>query len=125
MAKDCFHCGLPVPKGSSYQVIVNHKEEPMCCMGCQTVAQAIVDNNLTDFYNHRTQNSQKPVDLIPAELQVYDSDALQKTFVQSVEGSSIREASLILEGIVCAACVWLNENHVKKLSGVIDFREVG
>lgn len=122
MAKDCFHCGLPVPKGSSYQVIIKDKEEPMCCMGCQTVAQAIVDNNLTDFYSHRTQNSQKPVDLIPAELQIYDSDALQHSFVQSTDGSSIREASLILEGIVCAACVWLNENHVKKLKGVIDFR---
>ena len=122
MQKDCFHCGLPVPKGSSYQVTINDKDEPMCCMGCQTVAQAIVDNNLTDFYNHRTQNSQKPVDLIPAELQVYDNEALQHSFVQSTEGSSIREASLILEGIVCAACVWLNENHVKKLQGVVDFR---
>ena len=122
MAKDCFHCGLPVPKGSSYQVTIKDKEEPMCCMGCQTVAQAIVDNNLTDFYSHRTQNSQKPVDLIPAELQIYDSDALQHSFVQSSEGSSIREASLILEGIVCAACVWLNEHHVKKLEGVVDFR---
>ena len=94
----------------------------MCCIGCQTVAEAIVENNLTDFYNHRTQNSQKPVDLIPAELQVYDNDALQQSFVQSAQGSAIREASLILEGIVCAACVWLNENHVKKLKGVVDFR---
>ncbi len=122
MEKKCFHCGLPVPKGSSYQVTINQKQQPMCCMGCQTVAQAIVDNNLTDFYSHRTQNSQKPVDLIPEELQVYDSDAIQHSFVQSSEDSSIREASLILEGIVCAACVWLNENHVKKLQGVIDFR---
>jgi len=122
MPTDCFHCGLPVPKNCAYQVVINQKEEPMCCIGCQTVAQAIVDNNLTDFYNHRTQNSQKPVDLIPAELQVYDNDALQQSFVQSSEGSTIREASLILEGIVCAACVWVNEKHVKKLEGVGDFR---
>ncbi len=122
MSENCFHCGLPVPKGASYQVTINNKQQPMCCIGCQTVAEAIVENNLTDFYKHRTQNSQKPVDLIPAELQVYDNDALQQSFVQSTQGSSIREASLILEGIVCAACVWLNENHVKKLKGVVDFR---
>ena len=122
MSEKCFHCGLPVPKGASYQVTINNKQQPMCCIGCQTVAEAIVENNLTDFYNHRTQNSQKPVDLIPAELQVYDNDALQQSFVQSAQGSAIREASLILEGIVCAACVWLNENHVKKLKGVVDFR---
>ncbi len=120
-SKKCFHCGLPVPTGSSYQVEINKKIESMCCMGCQSVAQAIVDNNLTDFYNHRTKNSQKPVDLIPAELQVYDNESLQQSFV-TTETGSIREASLILEGIVCAACVWLNEHHVKQLEGVIDFR---
>ncbi len=103
----------------------------MCCMGCQAVSQAIVDNGLIDFYNHRTQKSNKPADLIPVELQVYDSDSLQKSFVTLSKDSqggnvrnvrNIREASLILEGIVCAACVWLNEKHVKSLKGVIDFR---
>jgi len=93
----------------------------MCCIGCQSVAQAIVDNNLIDFYNHRTHNASKPTELIPEELKVYDNEALQQSFVQAKEGS-IREASLILEGIVCAACVWLNERHVKQLTGVLDFR---
>ena len=125
MATECFHCGLPVPKGASYSVQIDNKEQPMCCMGCQSVAQVIVDNNLTDFYKHRTTESTKPADLIPAELQIYDNDALQESFVTfSGEGQegSIREASLILEGIVCAACVWLNERNVKLLEGVIDFR---
>ncbi len=121
MSTVCYHCGLPVPKGSSYSVEINHVEQPMCCIGCQAVAQAIVDNGLTDFYNHRTTNSTKPADLIPQELFAYDNEALQQSFVQIQEGS-IREASLILEGIVCAACVWLNEKHVKSLQGVIDFR---
>ena len=125
MSEDCFHCGLPVPKGSSYQVEINHKNRPMCCTGCQAVAQAIVDNGLTDFYNHRTENSSKPADLIPAELLVYDNESLQQSFVQTLpseKGRSIREASLVLEGIVCAACVWLNEKHINGLPGVIDFR---
>ncbi len=121
MSQDCFHCGLPVPKGASYTVKIDNSEQEMCCMGCQSVAQVIVDNDLTDFYKHRTKKSTKPSDLIPAELQIYDNDALQQSFVQNTDGS-IREASLILEGIVCAACVWLNERNVKKLEGVIDFR---
>ncbi|RKZ38409.1 MAG: cation transporter, partial [Gammaproteobacteria bacterium] len=32
----------------------------------------------------------------------------------------IREAALILEGITCAACIWLNERHLRTLPGVID-----
>ncbi|NIV32058.1 MAG: cation transporter, partial [Anaerolineae bacterium] len=35
--------------------------------------------------------------------------------------SDIKQAALILEGIVCAACVWLNERHVGSLPGVIEF----
>ena len=121
MSKDCFHCGLPVPPGASYSVEINHKKQAMCCTGCEAVAQAIVDNGLTDFYNHRTEKSEKPSDLIPAELQIYDNESLQQSFVKAQEGT-VREASLILEGIVCAACVWLNERHVKQLDGVLDFR---
>ena len=94
----------------------------MCCRGCQAVASAIVDGGLTDFYRYRTEKSPQAQDLIPAQLnefELYDRDDLQKSFVQQV--GDAREASLILEGIVCAACVWLNERHVQALPGVLDF----
>ncbi|MEZ5452997.1 MAG: heavy metal translocating P-type ATPase [Thiothrix sp.] len=121
---DCFHCGQPIPLGAHYPVTIDGDERNMCCTGCQAVATAIVDNNLTDYYRFRTSISDKPEDLVPEalrQLQVYDAPELQKSFVRDT-GSNIREASLILEGIVCAACVWLNEHHVKQLDGVLDFR---
>ncbi len=120
----CFHCGLPVPNGAHYEVVIEARSRDMCCTGCQAVAQAIIDNGLLDFYRFRTEVSSRPEDLIPEQLlklQVYDSADLQRSFVRDA-GGSVREASLILEGIVCAACVWLNERHVKQLPGVIDFR---
>lgn len=55
------------------------------------------------------------------ELTLYDKPELQKTFV-STDGKNIKQASLILEGIVCAACVWLNERHISALPGVVEFR---
>ena len=118
----CYHCGLVVPKGIDYTVVINSTLRPMCCAGCEAVAKAIVQNGLTDFYQHRTTSSDKPETLIPAELQIYDNENLQQRFVRSEQGSSIREASLILEGIVCAACVWLNEKHINQLEGVVNFR---
>lgn len=123
-ATDCFHCGLPIPTGASYCVEIEGHEQPMCCSGCQAVAQAIVANQLTDFYKFRTDIGSRPEDLIPEQLrdlQVYDSVDLQRSFVRETAGS-VHEASLILEGIVCAACVWLNEHHVKQLPGVVEFR---
>jgi Cu2+-exporting ATPase len=96
----------------------------MCCPGCEAVARAIIDSGMTDYYRYRTDKAQQAKDLVPAMLagfELYDKDALQKSFVRH-EAGEIREAALILEGIVCAACVWLNERHVGQLPGVIEFR---
>jgi len=119
----CFHCGLPVPKGSHYHVNILDEDRDMCCPGCEAVAKAIVQGGLSDFYKHRTTNSATPQTTIPEildELNLYDRPELQRTFVTSDE-TNIKQAALILEGIVCAACVWLNERHVGSLPGVIDF----
>ncbi|MEE9352284.1 MAG: heavy metal translocating P-type ATPase metal-binding domain-containing protein, partial [Thiotrichaceae bacterium] len=95
----CFHCGLPVPDDLHLQVEIDGEERDMCCTGCEAVANAIVQNGLTSFYTYRTKNSDKPQDLIPKELQVYDNDLLQKSFVRSANEAGltdVREASLIL-----------------------------
>ncbi len=121
---DCFHCGLPVPDNAEYPVTIDGVEHNMCCHGCQAVAQAIVDGGLTSFYQHREIPSGRPEELIPEELarmELYDQPALQEGFV-TAKGENLKSASLILEGITCAACVWLNERHVRALPGVTDFQ---
>ncbi|MFV2059154.1 MAG: heavy metal translocating P-type ATPase [Gammaproteobacteria bacterium] len=121
--KICYHCGLEVPVSSDYTITIFDEDRSMCCPGCLAVARAIVDNNLTQFYSHRTSNSNTVVedntDII-AQLELYDNAILQDAFVKH-EGV-FNEASLMLEGIVCAACVWLNEKHVNALNGVKEFR---
>ena len=120
----CFHCGLPVPPGTHFAVVIAGQRQPMCCHGCEAVAEAIVAAGLTDFYRHRTALSRRAEDLIPEQLrglELYDRPDLQKSFVRA-ESEHVREAALILEGIVCAACVWLNERHVNRLPGVLEFR---
>jgi Cu2+-exporting ATPase len=118
----CFHCGLPVPRGLDLTVPVNGRDEPMCCPGCQAVARAIVDAGHSDFYRHRTGVSGTGAALVPEfirQTQVYDHPEIQRTFVRRT-GAHEHEAALILEGIVCAACVWLNERHVSRLPGVLE-----
>ena len=122
--ENCFHCSLPVPKNSSYLVTVDGEERAMCCPGCQAVANAIVDGGLTSFYKYRTDTSPTARAAVPEvlqELTLYDKPELQRTFV-STDEKNIKQASLILEGIVCAACVWLNERHIGALPGVVEFR---
>lgn len=121
-APPCFHCGLPLPAGMDLKVTIDNKPQPMCCYGCQAVAQAIVDAGHTDFYRHRTELSPTGEAVIPEfirQTQVYDHPEIQKTFVRSIAEHE-HEAALILEGIVCAACIWLNERHISRLPGVLD-----
>jgi Cu2+-exporting ATPase len=119
---NCYHCGLPVPENTDFSVKIKGQQRPMCCAGCQAVAQSIMDAGLEDFYQHRTENAPTGRELVPEilkEAELYDNAEVQKRFVR-YETENIREAALILEGITCAACVWLNEKHIKALDGVID-----
>ncbi len=116
----CFHCGLPVASGLNFSALVFGQSQPMCCRGCQSVAESIVDNDLEDYYKHRTELPQTAEDLVPEalrQLTLYDHPEVQKSFVVDADGD-YKEASLILEGITCAACVWLNERHLIQLTGV-------
>jgi len=119
----CFHCGLPVPEGTLYRVTIQGVERPMCCPGCEAVARAIVDGGMEDYYQYRTEPAEQGRELVPEFLQqtlAYDLDSVQQSFVRhnDTEQGDLREADLILEGITCAACVWLNERHISALPGV-------
>lgn len=117
---NCYHCGQPVPADVELAVRMGEQSRTMCCTGCQAVAQAIVDNGLADYYRNRDALPDSPREAMPAildGLQLYDHADFQKSFVRAL-GEHEREASLILEGITCAACIWLNEQHLSKLPGV-------
>lgn len=118
----CYHCGQPVPPGAEYPVSIDDMQHGMCCRGCQAVAQAIVDNGLQAYYSHRTALPSTASELIPAELSkltLYDHPEIQRSFViEEKDAAHLKQASLILEGITCAACVWLNERHLQQLPGV-------
>jgi Cu2+-exporting ATPase len=119
-AADCYHCGQPIPDDVHLAVAIDGEAKAMCCHGCEAVAQAIVANHLEDYYRHRTALPTTAQELVPDELRklaVYDHPDIQKSFVIDA-GEHIREAVLILEGITCAACIWLNERHLLQLPGV-------
>ncbi len=92
----------------------------MCCNGCQAVAQSIVDNGLAEYYRSRDALPESPREAVPAildQLALFDHADFQNSFVKTL-GETEREASLLLEGITCSACIWLNEQHVGHLPGV-------
>lgn len=120
MTAPCFHCGLPVPPDTDFPIRYRQRQEAACCAGCQAVAQTIIDAGLSDYYEHRTEEARQaeplPADLLQ-QIRLYDNEELQRSFVSRGDGEE-REAALMLEGITCAACVWLIEHRLGRLPGV-------
>lgn len=116
----CFHCGLPVPEGTHYPIQFEGTARDACCRGCQAVAQTIIASGQGAYYHHRTAlpATAREAEAELAQLGLYDLPEIQESFVR-VEAENIREAALILENIVCAACIWLNERHIAGLPGVL------
>jgi len=115
----CYHCGEPVPKEFKETVTIDNVDRDMCCHGCCAVAQAIVDNNLTGYYRHRTEKGAKATELVPQELlnlQSYDLTEIEQEFTQT--NGTIKEVILTVENVTCAACAWLIERKLATLSGI-------
>lgn len=123
---DCYHCGLSVPVNSRFELLIDEHTQHFCCPGCQAVAESIVAGGLESFYRFRAQNSARP-DINPAmadsrqRFEAFDLDEVQAEFVLHKEGTQ-RSAQLLIEGISCAACVWLIEHHLQSIEGVSEVR---
>ena len=111
----CFHCGLPVPAGSGWSVTIDDVPRAMCCPGCEAVAQTIVDIGQSAYYRERDEYAVNAFDatLMPPELRLYSNDD-----AQFARDASSCEATLSVEGIRCAASVWLIERQLTRLPGV-------
>ncbi len=119
MSINCFHCGEPVPNGIDLHIEIENKSQPMCCIGCQAVADTIVENNLTDYYRFRSAHANKGEILVPEQLQrnkILDDENLQNEFAYYHDG--FKETILTIEGISCSACAWLIEMQVSKFKGI-------
>ncbi|MYN15790.1 cadmium-translocating P-type ATPase [Rugamonas sp. FT107W] len=113
----CYHCGLALPAAvnPAWTVRIAGAEHAMCCPGCAAVAQTIVDLGQESYYRERSAfaASAEGAQMLPPELRLYDN--ADPRFALDEDS---RETTLTVEGIRCAACVWLIEQRLAKLPGV-------
>jgi Cu+-exporting ATPase len=110
----CSHCHLEFNE----DVMIQDGEHYFCCNGCQGVFHLLSDEGLDAFYD-----KVKGVKLAPPTQQYedsknFDAPAFYDKFVKTTE-DGFSEVSLIIEGIHCAACVWLNEKALINMDGVV------
>ncbi len=114
----CFHCGEPIPEGISLFVLRDEQERPVCCSGCQAVAELIFGSGLGRYYQFRQDLGRKAEEDLQKDLEAWrgcdDRESLWG--VELAEGR--RDLLLQTEGIRCAACAWLIRSHMETKPGV-------
>ncbi len=117
----CFHCSLPLPAAECVTAEIAGEAREFCCNGCMSVCQAIYRAGLEGFYKRTPEGVPlAPPPELPAQLALYDLDEVQEEFVADL--GVLRDINLLVEGIHCAACVWLIENTLRAMPGVEEAR---
>ncbi|MBL8887052.1 MAG: heavy metal translocating P-type ATPase [Phycisphaerales bacterium] len=110
----CVHCSLPIPRGTAGR---------FCCGGCETAHALIHSCGLEAYYALKDR-----VDAPLAEVRrgtdrgayaSFDDPAFQRLYCIELPDGTVR-IELLLEGLHCAACVWLVERLPRVVSGVIE-----
>lgn len=119
----CYHCGTTVGDDNRWSLEVNGQTQPMCCPGCQAVAQAIIAGGLGRYYDFRTSPAERPATTGPDihRWQLFDDPEVQARIVRPAREGENREdvqAIFSIDGITCAACAWLIEHRLNAIDGV-------
>ncbi len=83
-----------------------------CCAGCLGAYRLVHDEGLGRFYEERRWGEAGTAALPGAEV---DASAFREK-VRLAEGAA--EIDLVIDGIRCASCVWLNERILQRTPGV-------
>ncbi len=114
----CFHCALPVDPRDTYYVEIDGQQRPVCCPGCKAVAELIRDTGMSNYYAMREAPEPgvgRPAD-DAAEWQIYDSADMTAAFAEGNDEEA--EATVYVGGMYCAACSWLIETSMARVTGV-------
>ncbi len=106
----CDHCLLEVSERNAIHEEVDGQPKVFCCHGCSGIYQLIHSEGLDDFYAKRRAWTPGPADKKTVDLAAF-LDGLRPA------GTEI-ETDIILDGIRCASCVWLNEKILARTDGI-------
>ena len=103
----CVHCGAPAPAAPA-------GAPAFCCPGCRAAYALVTGLGLDSYYRKRTIDpEQRP--LRPDE----DAGLLDLANWTRPAGDGSSEIDLLVEGLHCAACVWLIEAVLARQPGVV------
>lgn len=116
---ECIHCGLPVPPG----LIDPDADEQFCCAGCRAVYETIQGCGLDRYYElRRAQEEDRAAARTTGKgYEDFDDPTFAEMYFRDLP-DGLQSVQLQLEGMHCAACVWLIEKLPSVVPGVVEAR---
>ena len=115
----CAHCGLQVPDG----LMREGAAQQFCCAGCRQVYTLVHEWGFDQYHRLAGQQrgSLEPARVTGRTFADFDDERVQAEATEEAGGDR-RRTRLYLEGVHCAACVWLVEKLPAVLRGVDEVR---
>ena len=115
----CWHCGEALPANPPKAVVAGIAHD-VCCNGCRAAAEWIDKLGLADYYRLRSETSARAPDPQAAQrnAQAWARPELSRHVVRTLDAGH-SEALLLVDGIRCAACVWLIERALGTRAGIV------
>ena len=114
----CTHCYLKFDE----KVMIKEKDDPklnFCCNGCQGVYHLLKDDGLDNFYEKIGNNTlDKPL-AVGEDSSNFDTNSFAQRYIKTTQ-DGFSKVDLIIEGIHCAACIWLNEKILDDTDGILE-----
>lgn len=116
----CTHCGLIFDESAMIIEEEKGKKIYFCCHGCEGVYHLLNSAGLDSFYAKLGNTTlTPPTTNIRDDLERFDMEGFEKKYIKTKENGT-KEINLIIDGIHCSACVWLNEKVLHKTNGIIE-----
>ena len=116
----CDHCHLEYDASVLLQDTSFETPHFFCCKGCQGVFHLLKDEGLDTFYKRMGDDTTlEPPKVALDDVHRFDLDGFIAKYVKTNK-EGFNEIALIIEGIHCSACVWLNEKVLSKEAGIVE-----
>jgi Cu2+-exporting ATPase len=112
----CAHCRLSVPQG----LVREGEDDQFCCAGCRTAYLLIHEHGLAGYYEIADASGARS-DAVHVDYAGFDDEAFLAAHTECVPDGE-RRTTLAIDGIHCAACIWLLERLPRIVPGVIEAR---
>ena len=115
----CTHCHLEFDEEVMIKESEGDRQLYFCCKGCQGVYHLLNEEGLGNFYDKLGDTQLQPATQHSDDLEKFDLEGFKNKYIKTHE-DGLEEINLIIEGIHCSACVWLNEKVLHKTDGIIE-----